>query len=42
MKGSVNVVFDGSKTNVMCTATRQRFCVEGIKNPFDDCEQRPD
>jgi hypothetical protein len=26
----------------MCTATRQRFCVEGIKNPFDDCEQRPD
>jgi serine/threonine-protein kinase len=42
MKGSVNVVFDGSKTNVMCTATRQRFCVEGIKNPFDDCEQRPE
>jgi serine/threonine-protein kinase len=41
MKGSVNVVFDGSKTNVMCTATRQRFCVDGIKNPFDDCEERP-
>jgi hypothetical protein len=41
MKGSVSVVFDGSKTNVMCTATRQRFCVEGIKNPFDDCEERP-
>jgi serine/threonine protein kinase len=42
MKGSVNVVFDGRQTNVMCTATRQRFCVEGIKNPFDDCEQRPE
>jgi serine/threonine protein kinase len=42
LKGSVDVVFDGTRTSVMCTATRQRFCVEGIKNPFDDCEQRPD
>jgi serine/threonine-protein kinase len=42
LKGSVEVVFDGSRTSVMCTATRQRFCVEGIKNPFDDCEQRPE
>ena len=42
MKGSVDVVFDGTRQSVMCTATRQRFCVEGIKNPFDDCEQRPD
>jgi len=42
LKGSVNVTFDGSRDSVMCTATRQRFCVEGIKNPFDDCEQRPD
>jgi hypothetical protein len=41
MKGSVDVVFDGRQTNVMCTATRQRFCVDGIKNPFDDCEERP-
>ncbi|MBV8758103.1 MAG: serine/threonine protein kinase [Deltaproteobacteria bacterium] len=42
MKGSVDVVFDGQRESVMCTATRQRFCVEGIKNPFDDCEQRPE
>jgi serine/threonine protein kinase len=42
LKGSVEVVFDGSRTSVMCTATRQRFCVEGIKNPFDDCEPRPE
>jgi serine/threonine protein kinase len=42
LKGSVDVVFDGTRQSVMCTATRQRFCVEGIKNPFDDCEQRPD
>jgi len=42
LKGSVSVTFDGSRDSVMCTATRQRFCVEGIKNPFDDCEQRPE
>ncbi len=42
LKGSVDVVFDGTRQSVMCTATRQRFCVEGIKNPFDDCEQRTD
>ncbi len=41
MKGSVDVVFDGKVTAVMCTATRNRFCVPGIKNPFDDCEEDP-
>jgi serine/threonine-protein kinase len=41
MKGSTEIVFDGKRANVMCTATRQRYCVDGIKNPFDDCEQRP-
>jgi serine/threonine protein kinase len=41
MKGSIDVVFDGKLTAVMCTATRDRFCVPGIKNPFDDCEEDP-
>jgi serine/threonine protein kinase len=41
MKGSVDVVFDGKVSAVMCTATRDRFCVPGIKNPFDDCEDDP-
>jgi serine/threonine protein kinase len=42
MKGSVDVVFDGKVSAVMCTAARARFCVPGIKNPFDDCEEDPD
>ena len=41
MKGSVDVLFDGSRTAVMCTATRDRFCVPGLKNPYDDCEDDP-
>jgi serine/threonine protein kinase len=41
MKGSVDVVFDGKVTAVMCTATRARFCVPGLKNPYDDCEEDP-
>ncbi|HEX5058186.1 MAG TPA: protein kinase [Kofleriaceae bacterium] len=40
-KGSVDVVFDGKVTAVMCTATRDRFCVPGLKNPYDDCEEDP-
>ncbi len=38
MKGSLDIVFDGSVSAVMCTATRDRFCVAGLKNPYDDCE----
>ena len=41
MRGSVEVVFDGSRPAVMCTATRERFCVPGLKNPIDDCEEDP-
>src|SRR6185369_15181927 len=41
MKGSVEVVFDGKLTAIMCTATRDRFCVPGLKNPYDDCEEDP-
>jgi serine/threonine protein kinase len=37
-KGHVTVVFDGSRDSAMCTATRLPFCVEGLKNPIDDCE----
>ncbi len=41
LKGSVDVVFDGKVSAVMCTATRDRFCVPGLKNPYDDCEEDP-
>jgi len=41
MKGSIEVTFDGSLSAVMCTATRDRFCVAGLKNPYDDCEEDP-
>jgi serine/threonine protein kinase len=40
MKGSVEVVFDGQLSAIMCTATRDRFCVPGLKNPYDDCEEQ--
>ena len=39
-KGHTTIVFDGSRDSVMCTARRLPFCVEGLKNPIDDCEQR--
>jgi serine/threonine protein kinase len=41
MKGSIEVVFNGELSAVMCTATRDRFCVPGLKNPYDDCEEEP-
>ena len=41
MKGSVEVTFDGKLSAVMCTAARDRFCVPGLKNPYDDCEEDP-
>ena len=40
-KGTVELVFDGNLTAVMCNATRARFCVPGLKNPYDDCEDDP-
>ena len=39
-KGRVTVVFDGSRDAVMCNAKRLPFCVEGLKNPLDDCEPK--
>jgi len=42
MRGSVDVVFDGSLTAVMCTVSRPRFCAGGLKPaPWEDCEQDP-
>ena len=38
-KGHLTVIFDGSRDSVMCTAKRLPFCVKGLKNVFDDCEQ---
>jgi serine/threonine protein kinase len=40
-KGKVTVTFDGSRDSIMCTATRLKFCVDGLKNPLEDCEQDP-
>ncbi len=40
-KGTVEITFDGSLSAVMCNATRARFCVAGLKNPYDDCEEDP-
>jgi hypothetical protein len=25
----------------MCTASRLKFCVDGLKNPLEDCELDP-
>jgi serine/threonine protein kinase len=37
--GKREIVFDGSVTAVLCTAsTRIPMCVEGLQNPFDECE----
>jgi len=40
-KGKLTIVFDGTRDSVMCTATRIPFCVEGLKNPIDECEEDP-
>jgi serine/threonine protein kinase len=40
--GNVSVVFDGKTEYVMCVLERIKICIDGIKNPFDDCELDPD
>jgi hypothetical protein len=40
-RGKVTVSFDGSRDSIMCTAVRLKFCVDGLKNPLEDCEQDP-
>ena len=39
-KGRVQITFDGSRDSVMCTAVRLKLCVDGLKNPYDDCEAK--
>jgi hypothetical protein len=36
--GRVEVIFDGQSEAVMCRLTRIKRCIDGLKNPFDDCE----
>jgi serine/threonine protein kinase len=37
--GSKTIKFDGSITSAMCTATHLKVCVEGLKNPYEECEE---
>jgi serine/threonine protein kinase len=39
--GSIEVTFDGSTTAALCVLLRIKICINGIKNPFDDCEIDP-
>ncbi len=37
LPGQVEVRFDGKTELYLCKMSRNKRCVEGIKNPFDDC-----
>jgi hypothetical protein len=37
--GKVDVVFDGDQEVVLCRMERIKRCIDGIKNPFDDCPE---
>jgi serine/threonine protein kinase len=39
--GTVDLTFDGQTSDVLCVMTRIKICINGIKNPFDDCEVVP-
>jgi serine/threonine protein kinase len=39
--GSVEVHFTRDATAVLCVLQRIKICIDGIKNPFDDCEIDP-
>jgi hypothetical protein len=39
--GNVEVVFDETTEAVLCLLKRNRVCIDGIKNPFDPCEEAP-
>ena len=39
--GKVQVVFDGKAEVVLCVLERIKICIDGVKNPFDDCEPAP-
>ena len=40
--GRVDLVFDGKTEVALCVLKRIKRCIDGIKNPFDDCEQGSD
>ena len=40
--GKVDLVFDGKSEVALCVLKRIKRCIDGIKNPFDDCEQGSD
>jgi len=39
--GSVEIHFNGTTTIATCVMQRIKICIDGIKNPFDDCEIDP-
>jgi serine/threonine protein kinase len=36
--GSVEISFDGHTEAVLCVMQRIKRCIDGLKNPFDDCD----
>ena len=38
-EGRVKLIFDGKREVALCELTRVKLCVEGLKNPIDDCTQ---
>jgi serine/threonine protein kinase len=40
--GHVDLVFDGKTEVALCVLKRIKRCIDGLKNPFDDCEQGSD
>lgn len=39
--GTIKVSFNGGSAAVICALKRIKICINGIKNPFDDCEIDP-
>jgi len=35
--GFVDLIFDGKTEVALCRMDRIKRCVDGVKNPFDDC-----
>jgi hypothetical protein len=39
--GNISLVFDGRTEYALCVLERIKICIDGIKNPFDDCQPDP-
>jgi hypothetical protein len=37
--GTVHLVFNGDTEYAMCTLKREKICIDGVHNPFDDCDK---